>query len=76
MVNTGAELDGRAWALTGEVTLDHNTITGLPCTELNGDTGGTTPPAGVPDSGSTLLLLGTGLATLLGLGRWFRSLVF
>jgi len=76
VVNTGAELDGRAWALTGAVTLDHNTITGLPCTELNGDTGGTTPPAGVPDSGSTLLLLGTGLATLLGLGRWFRSLIF
>jgi hypothetical protein len=52
--DTGATLHGRAWAGTA-VTLDHNTITGLPCTTLGGN---------VPDTGSTLLLLGSGLAIL------------
>jgi hypothetical protein len=76
VMNTGATLHGRAWAETAAVTLDHNTITGLPCTSLGGtgDTGGNGGTS-VPDSGSTLLLLGSGLATLLGFGRRFRSLV-
>ena len=71
-LHTDATLHGRAWAENGEVTLDHNTITGLPCTSLGGGEGGGTS---VPDSGSTLLLLATGLATLVGLGRRFRSQV-
>jgi hypothetical protein len=71
-LDTGATLHGRAWAETASVTLDNNTITGLPCTSLGGaEVVGTS----VPDSGSTLLLLGSGLATLLGFRRRFRSLV-
>lgn len=65
VMQTGATLDGRAWAGTA-VTLDHNTITGLPCTSIGGT--GT-----VPDGGSTLFLLGSGLATLLGIKRRFFS---
>jgi hypothetical protein len=62
VMNHGATLDGRAWA-DAAVTLDDNTITGLPCTSLSdiGGTGGTT----VPDAGSTLPLLGFGVLGLL-----------
>src|ERR1017187_8892930 len=51
-LDTGAILDGTALAENAAVTLDHNTITEEDCTANGG--GGT----GVPDSGSTLLLLG------------------
>ena len=71
VMGTGATLYGRAWA-DAQVTLLDDTITGLPCTSLGGgEDGGTS----VPDSGTTLLLLGSGLAALLGFGRRLRSLV-
>jgi hypothetical protein len=60
-LDTGATLDGRALAENAAVTLDHNTITTEACT------------ASVPDTGSTLLLLGSGLAALLALRRRFCS---
>ena len=63
-LNTGAILDGSALAENAAVTLDHNTITQDNCTAST-----TT----VPDSGSTLLLLGSGLATLFAFGRRFFS---
>jgi hypothetical protein len=66
VMDHGATLDGRAWA-EAAVTLDDNIITGLPCTSLTdtGGTGGTT----VPDTGSTLPLLGIGVLGLLALSR-------
>lgn len=63
-LQTGATLDGSALARIAAVTLDHNTITRDDCT-ANGGGGGTD----VPESGSTLLLLGTGLGTLLAYRR-------
>ena len=68
-VNTGVTLDGRAWAVTGAVTLDEDTVTGLPCTSIGN------AEAPVPDNGGTMLLFGLGLAALLGFGRRFRALV-
>lgn len=58
-----ATLDGSALAREAAVTLDHNTITLSPC--RNGGGGGTP----VPDSGSTLLLLGSGLVPLMACKR-------
>jgi hypothetical protein len=58
---TGAnDLDGRLLARNGVVSLDDNTITAPP-SEVQ--------PGSVPDSGSTLLLLGSGCATLFVLAR-------
>ena len=54
--NTGATiLDGRLLARNGAVTLDGNNIMAPPAENVN-----------VPDTGSTLLLLGAGLTALLG----------
>jgi len=69
-LNTTVTLDGRAWAMTGAVTLDEDTVTGLPCTSI-----GEPKVATVSDHGSTLLLLASGLAALLGFGRRFLALV-
>jgi hypothetical protein len=71
-MGTDVTLHGRAWA-EAEVTLLDDTITGLPCTSLGGTTEGTPEGTTVPDAGSTLLLLGSGLATLLPFGRRFFS---
>jgi hypothetical protein len=64
--DTGAtDLDGRFLAQNGAVTLDDNVITAPPA------------PVGtstVPDAGSTLLLLGSGLAVLFAFGRRFSLL--
>ena len=68
-LQTGTTLDGRALARIAAVTLDHNTITKPVCN------GPTVPPTTVPDGGSTLLLLGSGLATLLVFSRRLLSLV-
>jgi hypothetical protein len=63
-LGTDVDLDGRAWA-NAAVTLDGgDTVTGLPCKSLGG-----TRIAGVPDAGSTLLLLGFGLASMFAFGR-------
>jgi hypothetical protein len=63
--NTGATiLDGRVLARNGAVTLDGNNIMAPPAENVN-----------VPDTGSTLLLLGSGLAALLGFSRRFLGLV-
>jgi type VI secretion system secreted protein VgrG len=70
--NTGATiLDGRVLARNGAVTLDGNSIMAPPAEVIGGGGGG----ENVPDTGSTLLLLGSGLAALLGFRRRLLSLV-
>jgi Ice-binding-like/VPDSG-CTERM motif len=60
-LDTGATLDGRALAENAAVTLDDNTITEAICSATSS----------VPDGGSTLLLLGFGVVSMLGLRRQF-----
>jgi hypothetical protein len=62
----GATVDGRLLAETGAVTLDNNVITKAVCNAASG----------VPDTGSTLLLLGSGLAILFVSKRGLLSPVF
>jgi hypothetical protein len=69
-MDTSVTLHGRAWAGTAVTLAGNDTITGLPCTSL-GDHGVPT----VPDAGGTLLMLGSGLGTLLAIRRRFFSLV-
>ena len=69
-----ATLDGSALARIAAVTLDHNTITHPDCSVENGGGGDTGGGGGsIPEAGSTLLLLGTGLVGLLAFGRRSRS---
>src|ERR1039458_2115880 len=74
-MGTYATLDGRARGDTAVVLDGYDTITGLPCTSLVGtsDTGGNGGTT-VPDYGSTMLLLGFGLITLLAFKPRFSSL--
>jgi hypothetical protein len=60
-VDEGVTVDGRLLARNGAVTLINDTINASQCT------------ASVPDTGSTLLLLGSGLGTLLAFRRRFFS---
>ena len=62
--NSGSTVLGRLLAETGAVTLNDTTITAPPAEVIGGGGG-----ANVPDTGSTLLLLGFGLATLLAFKR-------
>lgn len=55
-----ATLDGSALARIGDVTLDHNIITSTDCSLEIG-----TPPANVPDSSSTMVLLAISGVTFL-----------
>jgi hypothetical protein len=65
-LNTGASvLDGRLLAENGAITLDDNTITAPPAELVS---------SGVPETGSTLPLLGSALAALFAFGRRFSSL--
>jgi hypothetical protein len=76
-VATGSMVDGRLLAETATVTLDDDTITAPPAEVTGGGgTGGTggTGGSSVPDSGSTLLLLGSGLAALCAFGRRLFSM--
>ena len=63
-LDTGATLDGSALAETAAVTLNDNTITQEDCSANGGR---------VPDTGSTLLLLGSGQAALLAFRQRFFS---
>ncbi|MGA2177244.1 MAG: ice-binding family protein [Verrucomicrobiota bacterium] len=69
----GSTVDGRLLAETAAVTLIDTTIT-VPAAEVQGNGGnGGNGGAPAPDSGSTLLLLGSGLAALFALRRRFPS---
>jgi len=70
-LTTGAMVDGRVLARNGSVTMDSNTTTDSTC---DTDTGG--GGTGVPDAGSTLLLLGAGLAPLVALRRRIACLEY
>jgi hypothetical protein len=62
---TGAMVDGRLLAEHGGATLDDNTITAPPAEDIGGTS--------VPDSGSTLLLLGSSCAALCAFRRRLLS---
>jgi hypothetical protein len=67
--DTGAtDLDGRLLARNGAVTLNDNTITAPPAEVAGGGS-----PGSAPDTGSTLLLLGSAMACLFVGGRRFAA---
>jgi hypothetical protein len=76
--NGGSTVDGRLLAETAAVTLNDTVITvPLPEEQETGLLPGELPGglnASAPDTGSTLLLLGSGLAALFALGRRFSVL--
>ena len=65
--NGGSTVEGRLLAETGAVTLNDTTLTAPPAEVISGG-GGT-----VPDTGSTMLMLGFGLAGLLALRPFLRG---
>jgi hypothetical protein len=67
--NTGVTVDGRLLAETAAVTLDGSDTINEPVPSTGTGGGGGT----VPDTGRTLLLLGSGLAALFIFGRRFAS---
>jgi hypothetical protein len=69
-VTTGATVDGRLLAENAAVTLDTDTITAPP-PEVISETGS----RNAPDTGSTLLLLGSGMTALLAFRRRFSVLL-
>lgn len=70
-LGTGAQIaDGSALAENGAVTLDGNNTINNGCNATTGGGGGTR----VPETGNTLLLLGFGMASLLGLKLHSRTL--
>jgi hypothetical protein len=72
-LNTGATvLDGRLLARNGAVTLDGNDIMAPPAEVIGGGSGGS-GGENVPDAGSTLLLLGLGVFSLLAVGPVFKA---
>ena len=75
LVTGSTDLDGRLLAETGAVTLDTDTITAPPAEPQGGGGGNGGGGGGVPDTGSTLLLLGSGLAALFAFGRRFSVLL-
>jgi len=76
----GSTVDGRLLAETAAVTLN-NTIINVPLPEYGAGSGGGNGGGGggggggVPDTGSTLPLLGSGLAALFAFGRRFSVLL-
>jgi hypothetical protein len=78
-MNTGAtDLNGRLLAMGGVITLDDNIITAPPAEVQaggsgSGNGGGNGGGGTVPDAGSTLLLLGGGLAALFPFARRFQT---
>jgi hypothetical protein len=72
---TGATVDGRLLAETGSVTLDGSDTINMPVVGSGGGGGGGGDGGGVgvPDTGSTLLLLGCGVATLFAFATRFSA---
>jgi hypothetical protein len=66
--------DGRLLAENGAVTLDDNYVTALIDPPGEADIVNTSGGATVPDAGSTLLLLGFGLAALFALRQRFAAI--
>jgi len=66
----GSTVNGRLLALNAAVTLNNTTINTPPAEQINANGGGN-GGGNAPDTGSTLLLLGTGLAALFAFGRRF-----
>lgn len=66
--NGYSTVDGRLLAMGGAVTLDYTTINTPPAETAN-ENGGS-----APDTGSTLLLLGSALVALIAFGRRFSVL--